>query len=111
MSQLRKPQARAPGKKGGKPELTEEQKQEIREAFDLFDTDGSGARRARVRSRPAHLVSTPRGRRASQHCRGLCPAWERTSRARRCMVVIPCQRTRSRSARVTLHPPVRARHH
>ena len=28
--------------KGGKPELTEEQKQEIREAFDLFDTDGSG---------------------------------------------------------------------
>ena len=28
--------------KDGKPELTEEQKQEIREAFDLFDTDGSG---------------------------------------------------------------------
>ena len=27
----------------GKFELTEEQKQEIREAFDLFDTDGSGA--------------------------------------------------------------------
>ncbi|XP_075260491.1 uncharacterized protein LOC142352034 [Convolutriloba macropyga] len=26
----------------GKPELTEEQKQEIREAFDLFDTEGSG---------------------------------------------------------------------
>ncbi|CAB1337344.1 unnamed protein product [Coregonus sp. 'balchen'] len=25
-----------------KPDLTEEQKQEIREAFDLFDTDGSG---------------------------------------------------------------------
>lgn len=25
-----------------KPELTEEQKQEIREAFELFDTDGSG---------------------------------------------------------------------
>ena len=25
-----------------KNELTEEQKQEIREAFDLFDTDGSG---------------------------------------------------------------------
>ena len=24
-------------------ELTEEQKQEIKEAFDLFDTDGSGA--------------------------------------------------------------------
>lgn len=30
-------------KKGGpKPELTDEQRQEIREAFDLFDTDGSG---------------------------------------------------------------------
>lgn len=39
--------ASSKGKKtgGGKknsPELTEEQKQEIREAFDLFDTDGSG---------------------------------------------------------------------
>merc|ERR1712054_669606 len=30
-------------KKAGKSDLTEEQKQEIREAFDLFDTDGSGA--------------------------------------------------------------------
>ncbi|RDD42453.1 Centrin-2 [Trichoplax sp. H2] len=29
-------------KKGPKPELTEEQKQEIREAFDLFDTEGTG---------------------------------------------------------------------
>ena len=28
--------------KAARPELTEEQKQEIREAFDLFDTDGSG---------------------------------------------------------------------
>jgi hypothetical protein len=33
---------RAAGAKGKKFELTEEQKQEIREAFDLFDTDGSG---------------------------------------------------------------------
>jgi len=40
---------RAAGKKPGKPELTEEQKQEIREAFDLFDTDGSGMRRACLR--------------------------------------------------------------
>ena len=32
----------AAGKKGPPPELTEDQKQEIREAFDLFDTDGSG---------------------------------------------------------------------
>ena len=29
-------------KKGAPPELTEDQKQEIREAFDLFDTDASG---------------------------------------------------------------------
>ncbi len=29
-------------KKGGRTGLTEEQKAEIREAFDLFDTDGSG---------------------------------------------------------------------
>ncbi|POI36004.1 hypothetical protein CIB84_000244 [Bambusicola thoracicus] len=29
-------------KSSPKPELTEEQKQEIREAFDLFDTDGTG---------------------------------------------------------------------
>jgi len=33
----------AAGKKNSVPELTEEQRQEIREAFDLFDTDGSGA--------------------------------------------------------------------
>mmetsp|Transcript_7072 Transcript_7072/g.7942 ORF Transcript_7072/g.7942 Transcript_7072/m.7942 type:complete len:163 (-) Transcript_7072:203-691(-) len=29
-------------RRGGTHELTEEQKQEIKEAFDLFDTDGSG---------------------------------------------------------------------
>ncbi|CAK7311700.1 centrin-1 [Vulpes vulpes] len=29
-------------KLGPKPELTEDQKQEVREAFDLFDADGSG---------------------------------------------------------------------
>ncbi|KAL3782076.1 hypothetical protein ACHAW5_000697 [Stephanodiscus triporus] len=40
-----KPDARkkpAATKKGAPRELTEDQKQEIREAFDLFDTDGSG---------------------------------------------------------------------
>jgi len=37
----RKPVTKA-GDKKAKFELTEEQKQEIREAFDLFDTDGSG---------------------------------------------------------------------
>jgi centrin-1 len=31
------------GAKGNKKDLTEEQKLEIREAFELFDTDGSGA--------------------------------------------------------------------
>ena len=45
------PSSRAKGK-GGKPELTEEQKQEIREAFDLFDTDGSGALGALLPARP-----------------------------------------------------------
>ena len=48
---------------GPKPELTEEQKQEIREAFDLFDTDGSGTIDAKelkvVQVRlHVHLVST-----------------------------------------------------
>merc|ERR1712113_891416 len=33
---------RKPGMKKGKTTLTEEQRQEIKEAFDLFDTDGSG---------------------------------------------------------------------
>lgn len=33
---------RGPGAKPGKAELTEEQRQEIKEAFELFDTDGSG---------------------------------------------------------------------
>lgn len=55
---------RRPGKpgdkKGAKFELTEEQKQEIREAFDLFDTDASGtidAKELKVRGwRPHRLV-------------------------------------------------------
>ncbi len=42
-SNFRKTQLGAQRKKAGpKPELTEEQKQEIREAFDLFDADGTG---------------------------------------------------------------------
>ncbi|XP_069781302.1 centrin-2-like isoform X3 [Narcine bancroftii] len=42
-SNFRKTVGSAQRKKSGpKPELTEEQKQEIREAFDLFDTDGTG---------------------------------------------------------------------
>ncbi|CAN2388862.1 EF-hand protein [Pristimantis euphronides] len=39
---MRKPTLAQRKKTGAKPELTEVQKQEIREAFDLFDTDGSG---------------------------------------------------------------------
>merc|ERR1712179_193555 len=44
MSQYKKSSLAGGGRKktGPKPELTEEQKQEIREAFDLFDADGSG---------------------------------------------------------------------
>ena len=38
---LRRPPGKAVRK--GRTELTEEQKQEIKEAFDLFDTDGSGS--------------------------------------------------------------------
>jgi len=44
-SQYKKPSSIAAGprkKANAKPELTEEQKQEIREAFDLFDADGTG---------------------------------------------------------------------
>ncbi|XP_026136080.1 caltractin [Carassius auratus] len=43
-SSLRKPSATTNQRKraGPKPDLTEEQRQEIKEAFDLFDTDGSG---------------------------------------------------------------------
>ncbi|XP_043112656.1 caltractin [Puntigrus tetrazona] len=43
-SGFRKPSATTNQRKrtGPKPELTEEQRQEIKEAFDLFDTDGSG---------------------------------------------------------------------
>ena len=46
-------------KGGNKQELTEEQKQEIREAFDLFDTDGSGKHRARNPPAPSPQ-SSPR---------------------------------------------------
>ena len=41
-SSSRKPLASASQKKKTKLELTEEQKQEVKEAFDLFDTDGTG---------------------------------------------------------------------
>jgi hypothetical protein len=41
--------ARRDKKAAGPKGLTEEQKQEIREAFDLFDTDGSGTIDAKAR--------------------------------------------------------------
>lgn len=41
-SSSRKPLPSASQKKRTKLELTEDQKQEIKEAFDLFDTDGTG---------------------------------------------------------------------
>jgi Ca2+-binding EF-hand superfamily protein len=40
-SSLRRPPAK--NQRKGRAELTEEQRQEIKEAFDLFDTDGSGS--------------------------------------------------------------------
>ena len=43
-------------------ELTEEQKQEIREAFDLFDADGSGsidAKELKVQCRLVDVLNTP----------------------------------------------------
>merc|ERR1719183_918460 len=44
MAYYRRPAARRKqASKGDKFALTEEQKQEIKEAFDLFDTDGSGS--------------------------------------------------------------------
>ena len=52
------------GRQGG---LTEKQKQEIRKAFDLFDTDGSGtidAKKLKVRARPAP-PRAPRARAAA----------------------------------------------
>lgn len=60
--------AAARGKASKKFELTEEQKQEIREAFDLFDTDGSG------------MCAGPPGRQA-----GLLPAsaWAAAANAQR----------------------------
>ncbi|UJR21332.1 hypothetical protein I4U23_024426 [Adineta vaga] len=45
MNQIKRPTLGGAAKKrptGNRPELTEEQKTEIREAFDLFDADGSG---------------------------------------------------------------------
>lgn len=42
MSTFKKEKAPLKPTRKGRNELTEEQKQEIKEAFDLFDTDGVG---------------------------------------------------------------------
>ena len=78
MPPAKAPPARGKGK-GGKPELTEEQKQEIREAFDLFDTDGSGDR------------ATPRKLQKAVHLPTRCHvAWRvATLRARADTVPLP----------------------
>jgi Ca2+-binding EF-hand superfamily protein len=52
-----------------KIELTDEQKQDIREAFDLFDTDGTGAS-PRGRAAPASLAAFP----SHCYCHCLCPS-------------------------------------
>ena len=44
------------GGRGKQKELTEEQKQEIKEAFDLFDTDGSGSIDAKELKVPLGIV-------------------------------------------------------
>lgn len=41
MRTTKPPQKQVPARKA-RSELTEEQRQEIKEAFDLFDTDGTG---------------------------------------------------------------------
>ena len=52
-----------------KNELTEEQKQEIREAFDLFDADGSGtidAKELKVHRKQSYLRQI-----LARHCLGM----------------------------------------
>ena len=56
--------------KGGKPELTEEQKQEIREAFDLFDTDGSGTLTAAGHAQPK-MTGADTQQKIEQRCRAM----------------------------------------
>lgn len=73
--------ARRDKKAGSGPKgLTEEQKQEIREAFDLFDTDGSGTIDAKVRRRGRRCGSVqacdggmPSVRNAAQRLRAQLP--------------------------------------
>ena len=71
-------------KKAAKFELTEEQKQEIREAFDLFDTDGSGALHGWVVAAAAAVVAALACGAARCVRAFACAANERTRRRRRC---------------------------
>lgn len=66
---------------GPKYELTEEQKQEIREAFDLFDADGSGtidAKELKVIGFPWNI-----GDSFDVHYRWPCVLWGLSPRKRR----------------------------
>ena len=103
------PAARGKGK-GGKPELTEEQKQEIREAFDLFDTDGSGMRRGikreRSRTRRARERFGAEWRMAAAlfFSRVVFEGCGRTERccAARCLLLLCCCCCRLFTARIAL---------
>ena len=57
MSTFKKEKAPLKPTRKARSELTEEQKQEIKEAFDLFDTDGVGT------ALPTQATSTPRNSR------------------------------------------------
>jgi Ca2+-binding EF-hand superfamily protein len=71
MSTFKKEKAPLKPTRKARNELTEEQKQEIKEAFDLFDTDGVG-------NRPSTQdTSTPRS------SRWRCVRWGSSPRRRR----------------------------
>ena len=70
------PPAKRPAAKA-KQALTEEQKQEIREAFDLFDTDGSGALRASAPTMSCCVPPRSRARTLRAPRRTVCHRYDR----------------------------------
>ena len=70
------PPAKRPAAKA-KQALTEEQKQEIREAFDLFDTDGSGALRASAPTMSCGVPPRSRARTLRAPRRTVCHRYDR----------------------------------
>ena len=75
-SPVRMPPAKRPAAKA-KQALTEEQKQEIREAFDLFDTDGSGALRASAPTMSCGVPPRSRARTLRAPRRTVCHRYDR----------------------------------